>query len=74
MLHSKKTIQEKFGLKVRELRKAQGLSQEKFAFKCELHRTYIGCIERGEKNITIVNIEKIAKSLGVKISNLFEKI
>jgi transcriptional regulator with XRE-family HTH domain len=71
MSNAKLSIQKQFGKKVRELRAERGYSQEGFAFECNLHRTYIGCIERGEKNITIVNIEKIAKALNVKISQLF---
>jgi transcriptional regulator with XRE-family HTH domain len=66
-----KSIQNKFGKKVRELRLAGGYSQESLAFECGLHRTYIGCIERGEKNITIVNIGRIAKALKVEINQLF---
>lgn len=65
------SIQKRFGKKVRELRKERGYSQEGFAFECDLHRTYIGCIERGEKNVTITNIEKIAKALKVEIGQLF---
>jgi transcriptional regulator with XRE-family HTH domain len=71
MAKEHETIQKKFGKKVRELRKERGYSQEGFAFECDLHRTYIGCIERGEKNITITNIEKIAKALKVDIVQLF---
>ena len=67
---SKKEILIKFGERVRELRKSKGLSQEELSFKADLHRTYIGMIERGEKNITLVNIEKIANSLEVSINNL----
>lgn len=48
-----------------------GLSQEKLAVKAGVHRTYIGMIERGEKNVTIVNIEKLAKALNVSIKELF---
>ena len=59
-----------FGAKVRELRKAQGISQEELSDKAELHRTYIGMIERAEKNITLLNIEKIANALGVPIIEL----
>jgi transcriptional regulator with XRE-family HTH domain len=66
------SIQKKFGDKVRFLRTKQGYSQEAFAFECGLHRTYIGCIERGEKNVTIANIEKISKALKVEISQLFK--
>ena len=68
---AKNSIQIQFGKKVRELRLERGYSQEAFAFECGLHRTYIGCIERGEKNITITNIEKIAKTLKVEIQELF---
>lgn len=61
----------KFGKRVRELRKEKNLSQEELSFKANLHRTYIGMIERAEKNITLVNIEKIAKALDVEIIELF---
>jgi len=60
-----------FGNKVSKLRKERGLSQEKLAFKSDLHRTYIGMIERAERNITLLNIEKLAKGLGVSIDELF---
>jgi len=68
---AKKKILISFGEKVRELRKEKGLSQEELSFKADLHRTYIGMIERAEKNITLANIEKIAKALGVDIKKLF---
>lgn len=67
---TKKKILIAFGEKVRELRKGKGLSQEELSFKADLHRTYIGMIERAEKNITLTNIEKIAKALGVHPSEL----
>jgi transcriptional regulator with XRE-family HTH domain len=54
------------------LRKEKNLSQEELSFKADLHRTYIGMIERAEKNITLVNIEKIAKALNVDIKELFD--
>ncbi|MGI8669413.1 MAG: helix-turn-helix domain-containing protein [Aridibacter sp.] len=60
----------KFGNRVRKERLERGLSQEKFAEKAGLHRTYIGMIERAEKNITLLNIEKIAKALEIPIGNL----
>jgi transcriptional regulator with XRE-family HTH domain len=60
----------RFGEKVREIRKEQNLSQEELAHNAELHRTYIGMIERAEKNITLINIEKIAVALNVKIKDL----
>ncbi len=64
-------ILEKFGDRLRSLRKEQGLSQEKLAHKADLHRTYIGMIERAEKNITLINIQKIATALNVEIKDLF---
>ncbi|MFN0214035.1 MAG: helix-turn-helix domain-containing protein [Saprospiraceae bacterium] len=60
----------KFGERVRDLRKERGLSQEQLAFKADLHRTYIGMIERAEKNITLVNIEKIATAFDIPVSKL----
>jgi transcriptional regulator with XRE-family HTH domain len=60
----------RFGDRVRELRKAQGLSQEGFAGKCDLDRSYIGGIERGERNIALRNIEVIARTLGISLSEL----
>jgi ribosome-binding protein aMBF1 (putative translation factor) len=66
-----KSILNLFGERIRELRKAKGISQEELADKASLHRTYIGMIERGEKNISIINIEKIAKSLDIQLNTLF---
>ncbi|KQN34422.1 hypothetical protein ASE92_12550 [Pedobacter sp. Leaf41] len=62
-----------FGNKVRELRKSIGISQEELSFKANLHRTYIGMIERGEKNITLVNVQKIANAFNVTLSDLFNE-
>lgn len=70
-MQSKEKILIKFGERVRKLRKAKGLSQEQLAFKANLHRTYIGMIERAEKNITLLNIEKISTALDVDLSTLF---
>ena len=69
---SKKSISIKFGDKVREIRVSQNLSQEQLAHLADVHRTYIGMIERAEKNITLVNIEKIAYALNVKIKDLLD--
>ena len=66
----KKKILLQFGEKVRELRKEKNLSQEELAFKADLHRTYIGMIERAEKNITLLNIEKISMALGIETYKL----
>jgi transcriptional regulator with XRE-family HTH domain len=68
----KKDILINFGVKVRFYRKSKGLSQEELSFKADLHRTYIGMIERAEKNITLTNIEKIANALEIDIKDLFD--
>ena len=60
-----------FGRKVQALRKERNLSQEQLADMAGVHRTYIGMIERAEKNITLCNIERIAKALEVSIKDLF---
>ena len=64
-------IQKKFGKRLRYLRKAKGLSQEDLAFKAGIHRTYVGGIERGERNPSLKNIAAIAKALGVSLPELF---
>lgn len=61
----------KFGKKIRQLRDERGISQEKLGELAKVHRTYVGMIERGEKNITLTNIEKFAKALKVEIKDLF---
>jgi transcriptional regulator with XRE-family HTH domain len=63
-------INKDVGLNIRKIREDKGLSQEKLATLADLHRTYVGQIERGEKNIGIKNLEKIAKALGVNIKDL----
>ena len=65
-------ILERFGQNVQKIRKERNISQEKLAELAGLHRTYIGMIERAEKNITLCNIEKVAKALSVKISELVD--
>ena len=62
----------KFGNRVRKLRIAQGLSQETLAQKAGLHRTYIGGIERGERNISLINIQKISIALHVTIEDIMK--
>ena len=64
-------IKENFGKKCRKLRLKTGLSQEKFALKIGMDRTYYASVETGKRNVSLVNIEKIANGLGVQISNLF---
>lgn len=67
-------IREKIGLRIRQLRQEQHLSQEAFADVCELDRTYISSIERGRRNVSIVNLEKIANALNINLSTLFNEI
>lgn len=64
----------RFGNKVREARLKRGYSQEQLADLAGLHRTYIGMIERAEKNITLENIGKIAKALNIKIAILLQNV
>lgn len=64
-------IKQKFGQRVKDLRLKKQLSQEAFALKADLDRTYISSIEKGERNVSISVIEKIAIALEVKISELF---
>jgi len=59
------------GQRIKELRQAKGLSQEELAFKAGVHRTYLGGIERGERNPALKNIAAIAEALGVSLSELF---
>lgn len=68
-------IIEELGKRIQELRKEKtGLSQEKFALKIEMDRTYYASVEAGRRNISIVNIKKIADGLGVSLSELFEGV
>ena len=69
---SKYQILNIFGENVRRYRKLANISQEELADRASLHRTYIGMIERAEKNITLVNMEKIANALKVKIEDLLK--
>jgi transcriptional regulator with XRE-family HTH domain len=62
-----------FGCNLRKIRKSKNISQEELGFKSELHRTYIGMIERGEKNITLLNIYKLSNGLNVEVNLLFIK-
>ena len=60
----------RFGEKLRDIRLDLGYSQEELSFKAGLHRTYISSVERGERNISIVNIQKLADALGLKMKDL----
>lgn len=63
-------IREMLGIKIRKLRQKRKMSQEDLAFESELHRTYISDIERGARNVSIKNIEKIAKALNISLKEL----
>lgn len=62
-----------FGQRVRALRMKRGISQEELADRCGVHRTYMGRIERGETNITLTNIHKVARGLGVSPALLVDE-
>jgi len=67
-----KAIRNKFGKQIRNLRRDRGWSQEDLADNSGVHRTYIGAIERGEQNVSIDNIIKLAKALGISLEQLFK--
>jgi transcriptional regulator with XRE-family HTH domain len=69
-LNGRQSIVVRFGQSVRNLRLRLGISQEELAERAELHRTYISGIERGARNVTLRNIERLAKALGVTTSDL----
>lgn len=65
-------IKKYFGERIKELRKSKGISQEKFALSIEMDRTYYASVEKGRRNISINNIEKIAKGFGITLEELFK--
>lgn len=67
-------IQKAFGLRVQQLRKETGMSQEKFALSIDMDRTYLASVEAGKRNISLNNIKKIADGLNISISELFGNI
>jgi len=68
---AKADIRERFGFAVKDRREALGLTQEEFAERAGIHRTYLSDIERGTRNVSLINIERVALALSVKISELF---
>lgn len=66
-------ITKQFGERVRHFRKLKKISQDELAELCSLHRTYIGSVERGERNITLINANKIANALSVNLADLVSK-
>ena len=71
--HAKDKILRTFGAAVRRIRKEQGVSQEELALRCEIDRSYMGAIERGEQNSGLLHVAKIAKALDIKIAELMLK-
>ncbi len=69
---SEMDIRKRLGLNIRNLRKAKGLSQEKFAFDADIHRTYVSDVERGRRNPTVTVVEKFAKTLSVSPGYLLD--
>lgn len=68
------TVLEQFGKRIRELRKLKSMTQEQLADKASLHNTYIGTVERGEKNISMINIDRIVKALGTNLAEFFSTL
>ncbi len=68
---AKSDIRERFGFAVKDRREALGLTQEEFAERAGIHRTYLSDVERGTRNLSLVNIERLASALTLKISELF---
>lgn len=64
-------IQKAFGQQVRRLRQAKGFSQEELAERCGLHRTYVGAVERGERNLSLQSMARLAKALDADIADFF---
>jgi transcriptional regulator with XRE-family HTH domain len=67
-------IEKRFGDRVRELRLKRGWTQDEFADVSGFHRAYVGTVERGETNISLRNVETLAKALGVKLADLFRRL
>lgn len=66
-------IKRRFGIRIKELRKQHGLSQEKLANMAEIDRTYLPTIEKGERNVSIEVVERLANALNVKVKDLFDE-
>lgn len=67
-------IRKKLGQRIKEKRLQLGLSQEKFALSINMDRTYLASVEKGKRNISILNLEKIAKGLNISLSELFQNL
>ncbi len=71
---AKGDIRERFGFAVKDRREALGLTQEEFAERAGIHRTYLSDIERGTRNVSLVNIERVAQGLSLRLSELFQAV
>lgn len=67
-------LAKRFGELARRLRQEKGYSQEEFAFRVGLHQTYVSSVERGERNVTIQTADRIARALGITLTELFSEI
>jgi len=67
-------VHKRLGRRIAELRRKRGFSQEAFAHECGFHRSYMGAVERGEKNITLAMIEKLTKAFKMSLSELFKGV
>jgi DNA-binding XRE family transcriptional regulator len=68
---AERRVLKQFGARVRRIRLQKGMTQEDLAFTCGLDRSYIGSVERGERNISLLNMHKIVRALGVPMKELF---
>lgn len=71
---AKSDIRDRFGFAVRSRRESLGLTQEELAGKAGIHRTYLADIERGKRNVALINIERIAAALACRLSELFQQV
>jgi transcriptional regulator with XRE-family HTH domain len=67
-------VQKKLGKKIAELRRKRGFSQEDFAHECQFHRSYMGALERGEKNVTIQVLVRLTRALKISLAELFKGV
>jgi transcriptional regulator with XRE-family HTH domain len=72
MILETESIEQRFGQRIRQIRTGRGISQEELAYKAGMHRTYLGGIERGERNPALKNIAALANALGIQLSELFD--
>ena len=68
------TVKKEFGYRIKELRQAQNLSQEKFALQIDMDRTYLASIESGKRNVSLENIKKLAEGFEISLAELFKNM